>query len=85
VKAWFWRWSIHTGGDDKPKDWHRKRGHWVLPSLWRGGEEYFQYFGEVICSHGRDYVELIRDQRDSTNSQRAGSWTEDDETSLFNF
>jgi hypothetical protein len=26
-KAWFWRFGIHTGGDDKPNNWHRKKEH----------------------------------------------------------
>ncbi|KUJ12916.1 uncharacterized protein LY89DRAFT_721745 [Mollisia scopiformis] len=26
-KAWFWRFGIHTGGEDKPANWHRKKEH----------------------------------------------------------
>ncbi|CZR54639.1 uncharacterized protein PAC_04523 [Phialocephala subalpina] len=29
-KAWFWRFGNHTGGDDKPKDWHRRKEHGIV-------------------------------------------------------
>jgi SAM-dependent methyltransferase len=30
VKAWFWRFGIHTGGKDKPRFWHRKEEHGIV-------------------------------------------------------
>jgi SAM-dependent methyltransferase len=30
VKAWFWRFGNHTGGEDKPANWHRKPEHGIV-------------------------------------------------------
>lgn len=30
VKAWFWRFGNHTGGQDKPPNWHRKKEHGIV-------------------------------------------------------
>jgi len=30
VNAWLWQFGLHTGGDDKPVNWHRKKENGVL-------------------------------------------------------
>jgi hypothetical protein len=30
VKAWLWRFGNQTGGDDKPKNWHRTKEHGIV-------------------------------------------------------